>query len=170
MKIIQLENYTEGYATIDFEGIDMISILKMGNISILDGKKFKWNREVGSNIGDCPFYIGAMPIFATEKLGTILGAYNVNTATFSVEDKEYTIISPPHLEGKVINTQESKCRTFRSGKIMNVDKFVFNKDINYPVLFTPEEYVMFTFCNTELAQKLISCHFDQLKLTECDMH
>lgn len=166
MKIIQLKNYTEGFATINFDRVDMTSVMKQGDISVLDGKEFTWRRDVGSNIGDCPFFVGAMPIFATEKLGSIIDS-TVRTATFTVEGKSYTIIAAPLLKGEVINRQESKCRTFRSGKIMSVDKFIFNKGIDYPVLFVPEEYIMYTFCDMEFAKKLISCHFEQLQLIEC---
>lgn len=166
MKIIQLKNYTEGFATIDFDKIDMTSVMKQGNISVLSGKEFTWKRDIGSNIGDCPFFIGSMPIFATEKLGTIIDPA-IETAIFTVEGKSYTIIAAPLLKGEVINRQESKCRTFRSGKIMSVDKFVFNNGIDYPMLFVPEEYIMFTFCNVDFAKKLLSCHFEQLQLIEC---
>lgn len=66
MKIIQLKNSVNGFATIDFSAINMDDVLKKGNISLVAGKSFNWNKESGQAISDCPFYIGAMPIFATE--------------------------------------------------------------------------------------------------------
>ncbi len=167
MKIIQLKNSVNGFATIDFSAINMDDVLKKGNISLVAGKSFNWNKESGQAISDCPFYIGAMPIFATEKLGDALKNTAVRTATFDVDGKSYTIVAAPHLIGKIINISESECRTFRNGKIMNVNKYVFNSNIQITSIFTPEEFVMFTFCTLEIAQQLQMCHFNELKFVEC---
>lgn len=82
----------------------------------------------------------------------------MRTATFDVDGKSYTIVAAPHLIGKIINISESECRTFRNGKIMNVNKYVFNSNIQITPIFTPEEFVMFTFCTLEIAQQLQMCH------------
>ncbi len=167
MKIIQLTNAVDGFATIDFSTIDMDFALKTGDLSLVAGKSFRWNKDSGQAISDCPFYIGAMPIFATEKLGTALNNTQAKTTTFDVEGKSFTIVAAPHFQGQIINILKSECRTFRSGKIMTVNKYVFNSNIQYPQIFTPAEFVMFTFCNTEIAQLLSGCHFNELRLVEC---
>lgn len=167
MKIIQLKNSVDGFATIDFSSIDMDLVLKAGDLSLVAGKSFRWNKDSGQAISDCPFYIGAMPIFATEKLGTALNNSQVKTATFDVEGKSFTIVAAPHFQGQIINLQKSECRTFRSGKIMTVNKYVFNSNIQYPQIFTPAEFVMFTFCYSEIAQQLSECHFNDLRFVEC---
>lgn len=169
MKIIQLKNLVTGFATIDFSEVNMDAVLKDGDLSIVSGKSFHWNKESGGKISDCPFYIGAMPIFATEKLGDTLKDTNIKTALIDVDGISYTVISAPCLSGQIINLKESNCRTFRSGKIMTVNKYVFNSGINYIPIFTPEEFVLFTFCNIEIAQKLQSCHFNQLQFVECQI-
>lgn len=167
MKIIQLKNIVDGFATIDFSGVNMTEIMKSGDVSLLQGKDFKWNRTTGDIISDSPFYIGAMPIFATEKLQDVFSDCKVCSSTFKVEGKSYTIIAASQMDGNVINLEHSKCRTFRSGKIMTVDKFVFNSGIDYPDVFTPKEYAVFTFCKEEICKRLINCRFSQLLFVEC---
>lgn len=167
MKIIQLKNSINGFATIDFSEIDMDDVLKRGNLALLKGKSFHWNREFGKAISDSPFYIGAMPIFATGKLGDALKGTQAKTATFEVEGESYTAVVAPQMPGQIINLNASNCRTFRSGKIMNVSTYVFNSNIEFPPIFTPEEFVMFTFCNIAVAQALHACHFNQLQFIEC---
>lgn len=167
MKIIQLKNEVDGFATIDFSAIDMDAVLKNGDLSLVAGKSFIWNKDSGNTISDCPFYIGAMPIFASEKLGECLNNVNVKTATFDVEGKSYTIVAAPHFQGQIINLNKSDCRTFRSGKIMSVNRYVFTSNVKLPPIFTPAEYVLFTFCNTEVAQILAERHFNELRFVEC---
>lgn len=169
MKIIQLKNRANGYATIDFSQIDMNIVLKEGKLELINGKSFKWDKVTGEAIGDCPFYMGAMPIFSTEKLGQTFADTDVKTATFDVEGTSYTIVDVPHLEENVINFDESKYRKFRSGKIMNISTYVFKSNVTYPPIFTPEEFVMFTFCKPEIAWKLLECRFSQLEFVECDV-
>lgn len=169
MKLIELKNIANGYASIDFGDIDMTVVLKEGKLDLIQGKIFKWNKNTGNAISDCPFYIGAMPIFDTEKLGGILSSLNVASAEFEVEGQSYTIIDAPHFNGNVINREKSEMRTFRSGKIMSVKKYVFNSGFNYPQIFTPSEFVMKTFCKKETAQLLLSCKFAQLQFVECEV-
>ena len=147
----------------------MTSVLKEGKLDLVQGKTFKWNISTGKSISDSPFYIGAMPIFDTEKIGRILSYLNVASAEFEVEGRSYTIIDAPHFNGDVINREKSEMRTFKSGKIMNVKKYVFNSGFNYPNIFTPSEFVMETFCNKETAQLLLSCRFNQLQFVECNV-
>lgn len=169
MKLIQLKNAIDGFATIDFSAIDMDAVLKKGELSLVAGKSFRWNKDSGNAISDCPFYIGAMPIFATEKLGNTLACTNVKTATFDVEGMSYTIVAAPQYQGQSIDLDKSDCRTFRSGKIMSVNKYVFYPNIQFPPIFTPAEFVMFTFCNTEVAQLLAERRFNELRFVECSI-
>ena len=169
MKLIELKNIANGFASIDFGDIDMTSVLKEGVLELVKGKSFKWNRSTGNAISDCPFYIGAMPIFATEKISGVLSSLNVATAEFDDEGRSYTIIAAPHFNGEVINKEKSEMRTFKSGKVMSVKKYVFNSGFNYPQIFTPSEFVMETFCQKETAQLLLSCKFLQLQFVECEV-
>lgn len=167
MKIIQIKNQPEGYATINFGNINVMEIIKNGNVKILDGKSFTWDRSLNSAISDCPFYIGAIPIFLTKKLGNALNNPIVKTANFNVEGQNYTIVAAPDLSDNSINLTKSECRTFRSGKIMDITRYVFNIDIFYPSIFTPKEFKMYTFCDEVIAKKLLSCRFNQLRLVDC---
>jgi hypothetical protein len=167
MKLVQLKNIVNGFASIDFASIDMNAVLKEGNIELLQGKIFKWNMSTGDKISDCPFYIGVMPIFDTNKLSAIIKSLDVKTATFEVEGRNYTIISAPHFNGPIIDRKASEMRTFRNGKVMSIKKYVFNAGFDYPTIFTPEEFVLATFCVSDVAQRFLSCHFSQLQFLEC---
>lgn len=169
MRIFQIKNQVEGFATINFGDINMMSILKTGDVSILEGKHFSWNKTIGDTISDCPFFIGAMPIFSTEKLGNALLNTNVKTATFDVEGSKFTIVAAISIVDKAINTEKSKCRLFRNGKIMEVADYVFNNTCNYANIFTLQEYPMYTFCGLDVAKKLQLCHFKHLILKECSI-
>ena len=112
MKLIELKNIANGFASIDFGDIDMTSVLKEGKLDLVQGKTFKWNISTGKSISDSPFYIGAMPIFDTEKIGRILSYLNVASAEFEVEGRSYTIIDAPHFNGDVINREKSEMIAF----------------------------------------------------------
>lgn len=167
MKIYQLQNIVAGFASINFEGVDMGAVLKEGKIDLLQGGVFTWDKSNGTEISDCPFFIGSFPIFNTRKLGTALAGTNVKTATFTVEGISYTAVSAPQLSGEIINRSLSVFRTFRSGKIMSVSKYVFNAGFSYPAIFTPKEYPTSTFCDADVARELIDCDFDQLSFKDC---
>ena len=167
MRIFQLKNKVEGFATINFGDIDMMSVLRTGDVSVLDGQNFVWNKTAGDSISDCPFFIGAMPIFASEKLGSVLKDIDCTTATFMVEGISYTVVAAPPVAGNTIDLEKSKCKTFRSGKIMEVKEYSFYKRNSFPEMFTTEEYIMHTFCNEEVVKLLYSCHFKHLIIKEC---
>jgi hypothetical protein len=169
MKIIQLKNVANGFASIDFSRIDMNAVMREGNLEIITGKQFTWNRNTGNQISDCPFYIGSMPIFETEKLRPALNSLNVKSAEFKVEGKQYTMIAAPQISGSVINREASEMRAFRNGEIMTVQKYVFNANYEYPEIFTPKEFIMDTFCSLNAAKNLLYCQFHELKFIECEI-
>lgn len=167
MRIFQLKNKVDGFATINFGDTDMMSVLRTGNVSVLEGQNFVWNKSVDNCISDCPFFIGTMPIFASEKLGDVLKNIDCTTATFMVEGIPYTVVAAPPVTGNTIDLEKSKCKTFRSGKIMEVKEYSFYKRDSFPEIFTIEEYKMHTFCNEEIIKLLHSCHFEHLLIKEC---
>lgn len=169
MKLFKVKNIVRDFASINFSDIDMTCVLKEGKIDLLEGHRFSWDKSNGTNISDCPFYIGTLPIFDSKKLGNILANSNVKIATFEVEGIQYNAIAAPKLSGSIINREYSELRTFRSGKIMNVKKYVFNKGIKYPPIFMLEEFVLSTFCDEIIAQRLLNCGFSQLQLCECPL-
>lgn len=167
MKLFQLKNIVNGYASINFNDVDITAVLKEGKIELIQGRDFTWDKSNGDAITDCPFYIGALPIFDTVKLGDALANTGVKTAIITVEGKSYTVIAAPHFHGNIINKDLSDMRYFRSGKIMTIKNYVFNSGQDFPSIFTPEEFVMYTFCNSEIAQRLLNCEFSQLLFNEC---
>lgn len=167
MKLFQLKNTVNGFASINFDGIDMALVLKQGQVELLQGRSFSWDKSNGESISDCPFYIGALPIFDTQKLGNTFDVTNVKFAVFNVEGQSFTAVCAPHYDGEVINRSLSEMRTFRSGKIMSVKEYVLNAGFDYPSIFTPNEFPVNTFCDSEVARRLLDCNFSQLVFKEC---
>lgn len=170
MKIYQLLNRADGFATIDFGALNISEIFKLGNIKELEGKTFKWRKDKDNfEISDCPFYIGAFPIFKSDRIESILTDLNVEYAKFLVEGVSYTALSAPLFSGDVINKDHSSLKTFKSGKIMTIKKYVFNAGFDYPSIFRLQEFNLFTFVNQEVKHKLESCEFQDIIFEECEI-
>lgn len=170
MKIYQLLNKADGFASIDFGNIEISEIFKSGNIQELSGKNFKWRTDKDNfKLSDCPFYIGAFPIFKTDGIKNILTELKVKYANFFVEGVSYTAISAPLFSGDVINKDLSSLRTFKSGKIMAIKKYVFNAGFDYPSIFRLQEFNLFTFVNQEVKEKLENCDFQNIIFQECEI-
>lgn len=169
MKLYKLSNIADGYATIDFTGVNISSIVSTGDLTELNGKSFSWLKtESDENISDAPFYIGAFPIFKLSKVQSLLQRISVRTAKFSVDGEEYVAVSAPIIKGDVLNLNASKFRSFKSGKIMTVSSYVF-KAAQYPPIFRFEQYLLYTFVNEELANALESCGLKQLIIEPCEV-
>ena len=117
MKIYKLFNLANGYATIDFTNIDMNAIANGNqNVTVLSEQKLKWHFLEDDVVGDCPFYIGAFPIFESSKIENV--SFDASQkATFYVEGGKYTAIAAPIITGNIINEEKSEMRKFKSGKI-----------------------------------------------------
>ena len=171
MKLFQLTNNPDGFASINFEGIDMASILKNGDVSPLQGKSFKWHRDDDlSLIPDCPFFIGALPTFKTKKIKKIIDELpNTSTATFKVQGVNYTAFCPLTLMEGALDKENSFIKRFRNGRIMTIESYAFNGSIPFPQLFRINEFCLFTFVTDEIADKLSICELNNLKLIECNI-
>lgn len=164
-----LKNIANDYAIIDFNNYNLIDILQgKKDISTLNNKTFKWDMKSGSKISDCPFYIGAFPVFDSTKL-KVNFEKDVKTAEITVDGRKYKIILANQIKGNVIDKNKSEYSKYSDGRIMKVDKYVFKSNINYPSIFTIEEFPLFTFCDEEMKRKLESCHFNQLMFINCNV-
>lgn len=170
MKIYKLFNKVDGFAAIDFGDTAISEIFKTGNIQELQGKNYKWRKDDDNfEISDCPFYIGAFPIFKTDLIKKILEDLKVKYANFLVDGDSYTAISAPLFPGNVINKELSSLRTFKSGKIMSIKKYVFNSGIDFPPMFRLQEFNLFTFVNQETKDKFETCGFKEILFEECEV-
>ena len=169
MKIFKLYNEVNGYASIDFTNANMSDIAKgIVNVSAISGINLNWKIDEEDTVkGDCPFYIGAFPVFdATKTKG--FDFKNAETATFKVEDKEFVAVSAPMLSGQLIDRDKSDLRLFKSGKIMNVRRFALKSGCSYPPIFRLEEYPLYTFVCEEIMKSLQELGLTQLKFEECE--
>lgn len=170
MAIYKLTNKPNGFASINFGDLDMSKILATGDIKQLNGREFHWTKDAdNSKISDCPFFIGALPIFKASKVASVIDKLNVNKALFSVDGESYTAIAAPLFKGKAINREKSTMRAFKSGKIMTVEKYVFNKGIAFPSAFRLEEFNLFTFVDQESYLLLKSCNLSEFVAEPCQL-
>jgi len=168
MKIYKLKNKVEGFKSIDFGDLDVNSIAKgVSNIDLLSGKNFTWKDcDDTFDKSDCPFFIGAFPIFELSKIDKI--GILVEFVCFKVDNFDYVAFKTvPFLEN-VLNIEKSDMRLFKSGKIMNINTYVF-KNENYPSVFRIKEYPLFTFVNETFAQVLKGSGLNQLEFEECEV-
>lgn len=169
MKVFKLFNEVNGYASIDFSDVNMGDIVKgIVSVKAISEKSLLWNPTDNESIkGDCPFYIGAFPVFdATKTKG--FDFTNAETATFKVEGKEFVAVAAPMLSGQLIDKEKSDMRLFKSGKIMNVRRFALKSGCSYPPIFRLEEYPLYTFVCEEMMKSLQELGLTQLKFEECE--
>ena len=168
MKIFQVTNSPNGYADIQFDGIDTVSIIKNGNLSQLQDRCFEWSiQDDDSSIPDCPFFIGVVPIFRTDKISKINNLPDVNYASFKVDGTDYTALYPITTIEGALDIENSDIRYFRNGNIMTIDSYVFRNRINYPEFFKISELSLYSFITEGLAKTLRKCGFNNLELIEC---
>lgn len=172
MTIFQVTNSPNGYANIKFDGIDMASILNNGDLSQLQGGTFEWNSQQGNGnlaIPDCPFFIGTLPIFRTDKIIEIVNPLDVNSATFKVNDTDYTALFPRTIVEGSLDIENSAIRYFRNGRIMTIDSYVFCGHMTYPSIFKISELNLFSFVTEDFAQTLMNCGLNNLELNKCNV-
>lgn len=170
MRIYKLYNKVNGYTSIDFSNVNMSDIAKgIVNVSTITGINLCWKINEGDNVkGDCPFYIGAFPIFEAAKIKGITFE-NAETAVFKVEGKDFVAIAAPFLSGHIIDKEKSDLRLFKSGKIMSVKRFALINNNCYPSVFRLEEYPLFTFVCEDMMNALKKLDFAQLLFDECEI-
>ncbi|MCQ2975327.1 MAG: hypothetical protein MJ211_11035 [Bacteroidales bacterium] len=168
MKIFKLYNIVNGYKTIDFGEINITSISK-GEIDIecLSNSNLNWKKTEDDLIpSDSPFFIGAFPIFEYSKIEKL--NIPIDFVHFFVENVDFVAIKSNIIEINVLNRDKSIMKLFKSGKIMSINKYVFNK-YNYPPIFRIKEYPLFTFVNEEIAELLKNSNLKQIKFEECEV-
>ena len=172
MTIFQVTNSPNGYVDIKFNGIVMPSVLNNGDLSQLQGRSFEWNFQQGNGnliIPDCPFFIGTLPIFRTDKISEIVNLPDVYSATFKVNDTDYTALYPRTIVEGSLDIENSAIRYFRNGKIMTIDSYVFCGQMTYPSFFKISELNLFSFVTEDFAQALMNCRLNNLELKKCSV-
>ena len=139
------------------------------NVSSISDINLYWKIDEDDNVkGDCPFYIGAFPIFEAAKIKSI-AFENAETAAFKVEGEDFVAVATPFLSGHIIDKEKSNLRLFKSGKIMSVKRFALINNYCYPSVFRLEEYPLFTFVREDMMKDLKNLDFAQLLFEECEL-
>ena len=168
MKVYKLNHKANGYATVDMD-FDVISIMQQESWSDLKKYKdneFPWIKEDDDNLGECPFYIGALPIFSNRIISELIAVEpSIKHIPIFIEGKSFGIVFTDNVIGGSLNIKSSKVTKFPDGRIMSIEKYVLNR-MEYPVIFRLKEYNLHTFVNEHVANVLSSLDVEDLLLEE----
>lgn len=174
MKIYKL--YTTGlsYKDIYYDKtpiLDNIGKILWKNINEISSFHFKWNTEENDKpICDCPFIIGSIPVFsnsAYEIIKQFLLDKEVQIIPISINGLSYYIINITLLLNDILSEKYSKIERFSSGRIMNIDKYVFKYRREIPPFFRIKQLPTFTFANEDVATTIKDSQITGIELEEC---
>lgn len=164
-----------GYKTIDYNDTPLLDCLDSDIWDSLTLEKFQfvWNsEETEEEESDCPFLIGAIPIIKSNILMNI--DFNtlqeiVDIINIKVSGNDFSILIAKDKIKGLLNKKKSDIDYFSDGRIMRVNRYVFNNHNDLPPLFRIEEYPLFTFANARMANILNKLDLKGLLLEECEV-
>ena len=161
MDIFRIYSQNNNYKTISYEKTPLMRILgseTWGNYVDIESFKYEWNCDTNKRIEcDCPFLIGAIPIFRENiisKIKFFLSPTLVDILPIEVAGKIYCIIRAKILLENIINVKKSKINKYPDGRIMNIEKYVFTPQNDLPCIFKIQQYPLFSFITSNLASYL----------------
>lgn len=144
---------------------------KWENIPQIESFSYNWNvDDKEKECGDCPFLIGAIPVFSTNVLKNIkkyLSKDLVDVISIKVENREYAIIKAQKLVANLLDERDSQITRYSDGNIMSVEKYVFKETNELPMIFSLSEYSLFTFVTGQLAEVLLCINPRGLEIEKC---
>lgn len=177
MKIYRLYSKTEGYKTIDYGKTPLMNIIgeeDWGNLSEIKEFPYQWkNDNEADSVSDCPFLIGAIPVFSLQTMNLIKEQLTSDTAEIipiSIENETFCILRAKLRVANLLNERKSKITRFSDGRIMSIEKYVFKNEDKMPLLFQLQQYPLFTFVTGTLADLLLAVHPTGLCMEECKIH
>lgn len=171
MDIYRLYTPNRDYRTIDYDKTPLMRIIgeeDWGNLKELEDYPYKWDDEK-KDVCDAPFLIGAIPIIRTDALSRIaapLPSSLVQQVHIKVGGIEYTILKAKAV-GNILNERKSDIDRFSDGRIMDVEKYVFNYSKDTPAIFRIAQYPLFTFVTDELAESMMNAKLTGLSFDKC---
>lgn len=168
--------YTENspYKAIAYGNTPLIENIgedKWENISQIESFSYLWNEDdKEKTCGDCPFLIGAIPVFSVDLLKRIKKYLSNDLAEvipIKVENKEYAIIKAKKFVMNLLDERNSQITRYSDGSIMSVEKYVFKETNELPMIFSLSDYSLFTFVTGQLAEELLSIHPSGLEIEKC---
>lgn len=159
MNIYRIYHKVDGFKAIKTKGTALEScMLEKGNnttFEVFKNQQFQWSDSTGEKICDFPFIDGNITVFS-EKALTAIRSMITSCAIITkiiVEGTQYEIIEANKISN-VLDTEQSVIKRFKDGRIMNIKKYVFKKNVSYPAMFRIEEFPTFTFVTEEFLNKI----------------
>lgn len=179
MKIFKLTHESDGYKSIDITNSSIESFIVNGYYN--DGKDFNleetelswYNNGDDEIICDFPFIAGNIPVISEKAFNVLsdeINKCNVEIIHLNIDKQKYYLLHFKTLSENLINTKESDIKYFRSGKIMSIDKFVFNKNIDdCPPLFINKDFPTILFCTDKVTEIIKNNKLIGLHIQECEV-
>lgn len=161
MDIFRIYSLNGNYKTISYDKTPLMRIIGSevwGNYSDIESFKYDWDVDVNKNIeSDCPFLIGAIPIFRKRfilEIKNFLSPALVDILPIEVASEYFCIVKAKILLDNILNTKKSKINKYSDGRIMNIEKYVFTPQNDLPSIFKIRQYPLFTFVTSNIASYL----------------
>ena len=157
-KIYRLYSSGHEYKTVEYDNTPLMNCLEnnLWEPSLIEAYKFEWNRDdAEKETSDCPFLIVSIDA---------IKIININ-----ISGQKYSILRPKNRIKGLLNIRKSNINYFSDGRIMSIDKYVFNSNKNIPLFFELEEYPLFSFVNETMANVLVKQNVKGLLLEACEI-
>lgn len=174
MNIYRLLNPSRAYKTINYSNtpmFDNIGKVVWDNVNEISKFNYTWNiNDESLSICDCPFIIGSIPVFnlmAYNKLLMYLNKENTQIIPINVDGVPYFVVNATVLIDDILNSRKSKISYFSDGRIMDIEKYVFNKRKDIPNVFKISQYQTYTFVSDRIASVINSNMMTGIVLEKC---
>ncbi len=172
MKIFKLYNLNRNNKTILYEGTPLMKIIgceDWGDYNKIEKYIYTWDSySKDKPVCDSPFLIGSIPIFRNKIIQQIkIQPGQIDLIPITIEKELFEIIKAKTLVNNVLNKHKSKISYFSDGRIMDINKYVFKPQDNWPEIFKIAEFPIFTFVNENIAEQLNRQKPSGLGMEEC---
>ena len=154
--IFRIFNPSRKYRTIDYANtpiIENIGKKEWVNLQEVSSFNYTWD-DPKKDICDCPFIMGAIPVFSSkayDRIAKYICPRNAQIIPISIDKKEYFIVNIITFEDDFLNIKKSDIVYFSNHHIMDITNYVFKRNIEIPFWFRLSQYINFTFINSFVA-------------------
>lgn len=173
MSIYRIFNPNRDYKTIDYSEtpiLDNLGKIYWENQAEISSFPYTWVKDERKDICDCPFIIGSVPVFNEVAYKTITNYLNKNEMQIipiHVEGIPYYIVNSLRVLPDILNEKKSKIVRFSDGRIMDIEKYVFQKKEEVPNIFKISQLNSYTFVDKKMASIIIDAHLKGIYLEKC---
>lgn len=177
MKIYRIYNPNRDHKTIVYDKTPIIDNIgrsvKWENLMAMQAYSFQWeNDSEVKEICDCPFIIGSIPVFSVKGYNIIkpfINQSDVQVIPIKVEGDMFYILNTTKVISNILNEHKSKIVRFSSGKIMDIEKYVFNESKSIPSFFRIKQFDTFTFVTEGVAKEIMESDLTGIVVEECQI-